>query len=159
MAVDYFLKIAGVDGESQDVKHKGEIDILSFSWGEANSASAAHGGSGGAGVGKVSMQDFHFTAKFSKASPKLFQSTASGKHFSEAVLTVRKAGEVPLDFLKWTMSNLLISSYQTSGAGEPDPLPTDQFSINFQKIRVDLLVQNPGGTVVGSVNADFDLRP
>ena len=157
MAHDYFLKIAGIQGESVDVKHKGEIDILSFSWGEANTASAAHGGGGGAG--KVSMQDFHFTKKFDKASPKLFSATASGQRFSQAILTARKAGEVPVDFLKVTLSNILISSYQTAGTGDPDPTPTDQFSINFQKIRMDLLTQTPTGTTTSSANASFDLNP
>lgn len=155
-AVDYFLKIAGIDGGSVDAQHKGEIDILSFSWGEANTASAAHGIGGGGGAGKVSMQDFHFTTKFDKASPKLFQAVASGKRFTQAVLSVRKAGEVPVDFIKWTMSNLLISSYQTSGAGVPDPTPTDQFTINFQKMRVDLLLQSPTGTIGAAIKAEVD---
>ena len=33
MAFDAFLKLDGVKGESFDNTHKGEIDILSFSWG------------------------------------------------------------------------------------------------------------------------------
>ena len=32
--VDYFLKIEGVESESTDAKHKGEIELESFSWGE-----------------------------------------------------------------------------------------------------------------------------
>ena len=158
MAHDYFLKISGIQGESVDVKHKGEIDILSFSWGEANTASAAHGG--GAGAGKVSMQDFHFTKKFDKASPKLFSATASGQRLTSAILTVRKTtGEVPVDYLKYTFTNILISSYQTAGTGDPDPTPTDQFSIAFQKIRLDLLTQTPSGATASSVNESFDLNP
>ncbi len=34
MAVDYFLKIDGIAGESTDDKHKEWIDVLSFSWGD-----------------------------------------------------------------------------------------------------------------------------
>ena len=67
--VDYFLKIEGIDGESADAKHKGDIQLESFSWGETNSGSHSSGGGGGAG--KVSMQDFHFVMTANKASPKL----------------------------------------------------------------------------------------
>src|SRR5436309_614292 len=60
-AVDYFLKIDGIEGESQDSKHKNEIDLESFSWGETQSGT--HGAGGGGGAGKVSMQDFHFVMR------------------------------------------------------------------------------------------------
>ena len=91
-AVDYFLKIDGIPGESTDSKHKNEIDIESWSWGEANSGSHAYGGGGGAG--KVSVQDFNFTMHVNKASPKLFLACATGQHIKEALLTCRKAGKV-----------------------------------------------------------------
>ena len=68
-AVDYFLKIDGIPGESTDSKHKNEIDIESWAWGQTNSGSHAYGGGGGAG--KVAMQDFNFTMKVNKASPEL----------------------------------------------------------------------------------------
>ena len=88
--VDYFLKIAGVDGESGDDKHKGEIDVESFSWGETQSGTAGHGSGGGAG--KVQAQDFHFVKKLDKASSSLFIACATGEHFKSAILTARKAG-------------------------------------------------------------------
>ena len=69
MAVDYFLKLKGIEGESTDEKHKNEIDVQSWSWGETQSGSAASGG--GSGAGKVAMQDFNFVMKVNKASPKL----------------------------------------------------------------------------------------
>ena len=75
MAVDMFLKLESVDGESVDDKHKGEIDIESFSWGESQLGTSGTGG--GAAAGKVSMQDFHFVARFSRASVKLFLGCAS----------------------------------------------------------------------------------
>jgi type VI secretion system secreted protein Hcp len=152
MAVDYFLKITGIEGESQDFQHKGEIDILSWSWGEASSASAAHGG-----AGKVSMQDFHFTAKTSKASPKLFAAVASGQRFSSAVLTARSTGEFEQEFLKWTMTQLLVSSYQTAGnAANDTDRPTDDFSLNFRKISVEFRSLRSDGTLADPVGEEFD---
>jgi type VI secretion system secreted protein Hcp len=67
MAVDMFLKLDGIPGESRDSKHKGEIEIESFSWGASNSGSAAHGSGGGAG--KVAMQDFSFVTRVSRRRP------------------------------------------------------------------------------------------
>ena len=76
--VDYFLKIDGIEGESQDDKHKGEIEILSWEWSEHQAGTMAHGAGGGAG--KVSMKDFTFTMRICKASPKLMVACAGGDH-------------------------------------------------------------------------------
>src|SRR5688572_18436432 len=97
-AADYFLKIDGIEGESQDAKHKAEIDLESWSWGETQSGSHATGGGGGAG--KVSMQDFHFVMRVNKASPKLLLACASGQHIPSAILTCRKAGGDQQEFVK-----------------------------------------------------------
>src|SRR5258708_6839256 len=97
-AVDFFLKVDGVDGESSDSKHKGWIDIESWSFSEAQTGT--HSGGGGGGAGKVAMQDFTFTTKVSKASPKLFLSCATGEHHKNALLTCRKAGKDQQEYLK-----------------------------------------------------------
>jgi type VI secretion system secreted protein Hcp len=136
MAFDAFLKIEGIDGDSTDKDHKGEIEILSFSWGETNTSPSNKGGGGGAG--KVSMQDFHFTMQVSSASPKLMVACASGKHFTQATLTCRKAGgEQRAEFMKIKLTDILVSSYLTEGNtnSEEAPLPTDQISLNFSKIE------------------------
>ena len=96
-AVDYFLKIDGIDGESMDHKHMGEIQIESWSFGETQAGSHSSGGGGGAG--KVQMQDFHFVMKVSKASPKLFLACATGQHIKKAVFVCRKAGKDQQEFL------------------------------------------------------------
>jgi type VI secretion system secreted protein Hcp len=156
MAVDMFLKLDGIDGESMDSKHKGEIDIESFSWGATNSGSASHGGGGGAG--KVAMQDFHFVMRVSKASPRLFLACASGEHIKTALLTARKAGKDQQEFLKVTLSDVLVSSYKQEGsAGAEDSLPMDQVSFNFAKIKVDYAPQRADGTLEGAVSAGWDV--
>ena len=90
LAVDAFLKIDGIKGESTDDKHKDEIDVISWSFGETNSGTAHTGGGGGAG--RVNMKDFKFTMRTNKASPKLFQACANGKHINKVVLFVRRSG-------------------------------------------------------------------
>jgi type VI secretion system secreted protein Hcp len=130
--VDYFLKLDGIEGESADRDHKGEIEILSFSWGLSQPEEA--GGEGGAGTGKVTLQDFHFTASFSKASPQLMLACASGRHIKQGTLIGRTATKGNQQFYKVTLTDVLVSSYQTAGAGG-EALPGEQFALNFAKIE------------------------
>src|ERR1041385_97283 len=141
-AVDYYLKIDGIPGESTDSKHKNEIDIESWSWGETNDGTSAYGGGGGAG--KVSMQDFSFTMRVNKASPKLFLACATGDHIKEALLTCRKAGKEQQEYLKIKFSELLVSSYQTGGSNG-DVVPVDQITFNFSKIEFNYAPQKSDG--------------
>jgi type VI secretion system secreted protein Hcp len=153
-AVDYFLKIDGIQGESRDDRHKDEIDILSFSWGATQSGSFAGGGGGGSG--KISMQDFHFTMPVNKASPALFLACAQGDHIKNAILTCRKAGPEPQEFMKVTMSDILVSSFQIGGAG--GVVPSDQISLNFEQIEVEYKEQDASGKLVGSIKKWFDFK-
>ena len=118
MAVDMFLKIKGIDGESSDDKHKKEIDVLSWSWGTSQSGNAHMGG--GAGAGKVNVQDLSFTKYIDSASHALILHCSNGKHIKEATLVVRKAGESPLEYIKITLSDLIVSSISTGGSGGED---------------------------------------
>ena len=154
-AVDYFLKIEGVPGESTDAAHKQEIDVLSWSWGETNTGDFAQRGGGGAG--KVSMQDFNFTMKVCKATPKLMEACASGKHLTGATLTCRKAGDTPQEYLIVKFTDLLVSSYQMGGS-EGEVVPIDQVALNYSKIEFDYKEQKPDGSLGGSVKAGYDLK-
>jgi len=128
-SADYFLKIEGIEGESLDSKHKGEIQVESWSFSERQDGSFAEGAGGGAG--KVRMQDFHFTMKVNKASPKLFLACAQGEHLKKATLTVRKAGKDQQEFLKVTLTGVLVSSYQSSGGDDDDIIPVDKVALTF----------------------------
>jgi type VI secretion system secreted protein Hcp len=154
-AVDYFLKLKGIDGEATDHKHKAEIDVESFSWGATNAGT--HTGGGGGGAGKVSMQDFHFVMKHNKASPKLMQACAAGEHIGEGLLTCRKAGGDQQEFLTVKMTDLLISSYQTGGS-HGDVVPMDQISLNFSKIEWEYKEQKADGSLGGAVKAGWNVK-
>ena len=143
MSQDMFLKIEGINGESQDAKHKGEIDVLSWSWGASQSATTHMGGGGGSG--KVSFQDIHVTKYIDSSSHNLLKYTATGKHFKEAVLTVRKAGEKPLEYIKITMKDCLISSIQSGGSGGEDRL-TESVSLNFAEFEYAYTPQKADGS-------------
>ena len=155
-AVDYFLKIDGIQGESASQKHKGEIEILSWSWGE--SQTGAHASGGGGGAGKVQMSSFHFTAHTSLASPKLILACANGQHIQKAVLTaVRQAKGKAQDYLVWTLTDVLVSSFQI-GAEGPDALPVDAFGLDFGKIEVEYKPIKADGSLGAPEKAGWDLK-
>jgi type VI secretion system secreted protein Hcp len=157
-AVDYYLILDGIKGESQDhkMKDKGAIDVESWSWGE--SQTGTHVGGGGGGAGKVAMQDFHFVMKVNKASPELMLACAEGRHIKKADLICRKAGKEQQEFLKISMEDLLVSSYQTGGSGHSDIIPTDQISLNFSKIKFEYKEQKADGSLGGAIPAGWDVK-
>ncbi len=155
-AVDYFLNLEGVPGESFDSKHKNEIDVESWSWGEQN-AGTGHGG-GGHGAGKVVMQDLHVVSKFQKSSPKLMLMCATGEHIKKATLTIRRAGKEQQEYFKIVMTDILVSSYQVGGSSHGDVVPTDQYSLNFAKIEWDYKPQKQDGTLDSSVKAGYNIK-
>jgi type VI secretion system secreted protein Hcp len=154
MAADYFLQITGIAGESTDAKHKGWIDVEAWSWGEANPQPVSAGG--GSSAGKVQMQDFNFTTRVSKASPALFLACANGQHMKEAKLAAVKTGAMQQEFLTWTFSDVLVSGYQTAGAG--GDLVMDQVSLSFSKIRVEYKAQKADGSLDAPIVAGWDKK-
>jgi type VI secretion system secreted protein Hcp len=154
--MQYFLRVDGIQGESSDDKHKGEIDVLSWSWGETQPTPAGPGGGGG-GAGKVEMSDLTVVAHVSKASPRLLLACASGKHIKSAVLTGRKAGKGQQEFLTFSLTDILVSSYQTGASASSEP-PTDSVSLNFAKIQVEYKEQKADGSLGETVNAGWDRK-
>ncbi|WP_434052110.1 MAG: type VI secretion system tube protein Hcp [Roseibium sp.] len=144
MAVDFFLKLEGIKGESQDKSHKDEIDVLSWSWGASQSATT-HMGSGSGG-GKAHFQDLTWTMYVDKATPPLLQHLTTGKHIPKGYLCCRKAaGDTQLEYLKIEMTDLIISSYQTGGAGSEDRL-TATGSVNFGEYKIIYTEQGKDGS-------------
>jgi type VI secretion system secreted protein Hcp len=148
---DYFLKIDGIAGESQDPRHPGEIELESFSWGEAHLATA-----GATGASRPAIQDFHVTKQIDKASPLLLLAAASGQQFKTAVLTAERPGNQPQDYLTYTLSDLMISSYQID-APEGQPRPVEQVSFSFGRIEMTYRPQRPDGTLDAPVTAGWDV--
>ena len=121
-AVDYFIKFDGIKGESADAKHKDEIDVESWSWGETHATGGPSGGGGGAG--KVAMQDFHFVMGLNRASIGLMKACATGQHIKTATLSARKAGKGQQEYLTFKFHDVLVSSFQTSGSRKRSSRPT-----------------------------------
>ena len=146
MAVDMFIKIGSIKGEAVDHKHKDEIDVLSWSWGMSQSGSMHVGGGGGSG--KVNMQDLSFTKYIDKSSANLMLACCKGDHIDEALLTVRKSGGKPVEYLKIQLKDLLITSVSTGGSGGEDRL-TENVTLNFGQVQVDYQPQKKDGSPDG----------
>jgi len=141
-----FLKLDGIKGESQDGKHKEEIHIESFSWGL--NQTGAFGAGGGGGARKVNVHDISVTKFVDKSSPDLMLACASGKHIPSGLITVRKAGEKPLEYLKIKLTDILISGVQFAGSGGGDQF-SENLSLNFAKFHVEYQEQGADGAAKG----------
>jgi len=151
MAVDMFIKIGDIKGESKDGTHKESIDILAWSWGLSQSGTFSQGGGGGAG--KVNVQDISLTKYVDSSSTALMLAACKGTHIKQATLTVRKAGDKPLEYIKITLDSVLVSSLSTGGSGGEDRL-TENVSLNFAKFKVEYTTQaDTGGKGVTSTAA------
>ena len=154
MAADMFLKLEGVDGESKDDSHKKEIDVLSWSWGAAQSGTGHVGG--GSGAGKVSVQDLSITKYVDSSSHLLLLDCCNGDHIKKGVLTVRKAGATPLEYIKLSMDDILVPHISTGGSGGEDRL-TETITLNFSKFKYEYTPQKADGSGDGTKETGWDI--
>jgi type VI secretion system secreted protein Hcp len=154
MAADIFAKIGDIKGESLDDKHKGEIDVVSWSWGVTQTGTMSHGGGGG--EGKAHFNDFNFTHQVDKASPVLLKACATGEHIKEATITVRKAGKGQQEYLIIKMNDVLITGVSPSGAGEAST--TEHVALQFAKVDLEYKPQKPDGSLDAGLHFKYDIK-
>ena len=157
MAVDMFLKFTpDIKGDSQDDKHKDEIEVLAWSWG-ASQSGTMHIGTGG-GAGRVAVQNMTITKYQDKATPNLWKLCCNGKHADEAKLTLRKAGgDSPVEYLVITLKEVLIADVATSGT-KGDDQPTEQVTLNFGEFKMEYTPQDEKGAAGGVIEAGWNIR-
>ena len=167
-AVDYFLKIDGIKGESQDKNHKDEIDVTSFSWGMAQQGTASKGG--GMGAGKIAVTDMRIVKEVDAASPKLFDACFTGKHIPTAQITCRKAGGSAIEYWIVKFTDLLISSVHqqpvdmtigsasTGGGGGKALVPEEVITINYSAYEASYKGQQSDGTASGAVTSKGNVK-
>jgi len=154
MAEQWFLKLDGIQGESTDAHHQGEIDVLSWSWGVSQSQGG--GGGGGGGAGKPAFQDLNALTRISAASPLLLQACATGKHIATAVLSgVRAGASATTPFVTYRLSDVTVSTVAHSD-GEMDA-PAEQFSLSYTKVEVTYRPQTKTGQMGKAVTFAYDL--
>lgn len=140
-AADAFLTVDGIKGESLDDKHKGDIEIASWSWGTISAGKA----------GSLS-----FTKRVDKASPGLINASLSGNHIKKATLVLRKGGgeRAPQNYVRITLEDVIVSSVNVSGAGSE--MPMEQISFNFSKVKFEYIPQKADGSADAAISAAWD---
>lgn len=154
-AADITLKIKGIDGESKVDGHEDEIDVLSWDWGVTQSGSL-HEGLGG-GSGKADVQDLSIVKYVDKSSADLLLKCLNGELLVKAVLTVRKAGESPVDYLAITISPVLVTSVSTGGDGGLDRL-TEMVTLNFAKVKFAYTPQKDDGSADATIETTWNIE-
>lgn len=149
MSNDVFMKIDGITGESQDEAHRGEIDVANWNW-SIHQLASMHSGSGG-GAGKATVDDLVFFHNIDRASPTLMVYCLGGKHIRKAILTLRKAGGVPFDSLRITMSDVVITAVKMNGTFE-------EVHLSFSQVKQEYIVQSALGGSQGVVTGAFDIK-
>jgi len=151
---DYFLKIDGIAGESLDARHRDEIEVLAFSWGESHPGAPSPGAA--ISVGKVAIEPFNFTALMSAASPKLMMLGVNGKSAKNAVFVARRAGATQLEYLKVTMNDVTVAAYHVGG--DDGDVPVEDVSLRFSKITVDYRPQKSTGALGAAIHMGWDAK-
>lgn len=155
MAMDIFAKIGDIKGESQDGTFKDQIEVFSWSWGVAQTGTSSFGT--GAGQGKAAFNDFSFIHNLDKASPNLMKACATGKHYPEATVTARKAGEGQKEYLIFKFSEVFITGVSPAASSAGDGVQ-EQVSMQFAKVELEYKPQKPDGSLDAGVFFKYDLK-
>jgi type VI secretion system secreted protein Hcp len=143
MAVDMFLDLDGVKGESKDKEFKDKIDIFSFSLGISNAGAGHYGG--GSGAGKAQITDVSIGKLVDKSTATLYKFCYQGKHIATGKIHVRKAaGDSPLEYLEYDMDEVFITSVQTSDSAGGG-IANESIALNFSKIKMTYKMQADTG--------------
>ncbi|UCE98281.1 MAG: type VI secretion system tube protein Hcp [Dehalococcoidia bacterium] len=156
-AVDMFLQIDGLSGESTDADHVGWIDVLSYEWG----VSQPSAGVISSGISRSSERalhtDFTITKTLDKTSPKLALYCSKGQHVSEATLVICH-GEGGGQIMEYRMTDLIISSVLVSGTAGQEILPTEQIGLAYTEIEWIYTERDELGMAMGNVEAYWNLE-
>ncbi len=156
MAVDIFLKLSNILGESQDASHKDEIDVLNWGLGMTQSGTTHLGGGGGSG--KVDVQDINIIKYVDKSSNDLIKKCTSGQHIDQGLLTVRKSGgDAPVEYFKVNMEMIIVSSYNTGGSKDGLDRIEENLTLNFRRFNIEYTMQDDKGANAGTTNAGWDI--
>ncbi len=153
MPSDIFAKIGDIKGESFDSKHKGEIEVLSFSWGVTGGGSAGPGT--GIGSGKATFQDLLIVHRIDKATPQLLEACATGTHLKEATITHRKPGQAQQEYLIVKLNDVVVTSVSHGGSVSD---ASESVSLSFAKIALEYRPQKIDGSLDAGLHFKYDLK-
>jgi len=149
-----FLSVTGaragpITGESQDSKHKNEIEVLAWSWGMQGKPSLGGGGASG----RATIRELRVTKRVDKASTALMSALRNNEPIKVAALTIRKAGKTPLEYLTIKIEDGRVMSLEIE-AGDASNAPglLERVNFSFNKISIEYTPQGPDGRAMGSTS-------
>jgi type VI secretion system secreted protein Hcp len=153
-----FIKFDGIEGECKDKDHKGWSDLMSFNWGLHKAGAGATGQTRRRGV--TTVEDVVCTKEMEKSSPKISEAVVLGKVFPKVEIhsTATYGDGARATYLKYELKNVMVSSYQTGGAGHGDAVPTESLSLNFEEIKQTYVEYDAKGSKKGNVEMTWKVE-
>jgi type VI secretion system secreted protein Hcp len=157
MAIDVYLQIDGIKGESADSAHQGWIELTSAHWGVIQPRSATASTGGGHTAERCEHRALPVTKLADLASPVLMQHCSMGKTIPKAKLEFMRAdGDgKPVKYYQVELENVMIANMeQMVSAGS---ILDDNIGLRFSKIKWTYTHQKIGGGSGGSTAGGWDL--
>ncbi|MDE1189175.1 type VI secretion system tube protein Hcp [Erwiniaceae bacterium L1_54_6] len=155
MAIDTFLKVEGVTGESNDSNHKNWTDVLSFTWGASQQGNMAVGGGGGSG--KVNYRDLQIQALIDKSTPSILKFCSSGKHVNKVEISICKAGGSQVEYSRIVLEEVLVTLVEFAGVGHTDTIVVN-YRFQAAKVTLHYWEQTEQGTKGAETQSGWDIK-
>ena len=138
MAVDMFIQIEGIKGDSTDSKHKEWIEVLSFEHSIAQATGGAHSAQGTHAGGRADFSDFSITKRLDSASPVLAKYCSDGKPIPKITFELCRAMGDKTCFMRYTLEETIVSSYRPAGHSQgDDAVPLESIGLHFGVIKYE----------------------
>jgi type VI secretion system secreted protein Hcp len=156
MAVEMFLDINGVKGESQVKGFENKIDIFSMSFGASNPSQASTGS--GSGAGKVSLSSVSIQKVVDAASPTLFRACCSGQHFDTGKITIREAGgDAAVEYMVIELKQVFVDSVSWGSASGGEK-PSESLSLSAVELTITYTSQTAKGSGQKGESAGWNVK-
>ena len=154
-ADELFLRIAGIQGESQSKGHEGDINLLSYSQSFTHPA-VAGGAGGGSATGRTNCGEVRVTKVVDRSTPALISRVVTGKHIQKAVITFRKSGEQAFEYYTVTLTDVVFTAITQSDASGDSATILEQLSMSAARFKFDYKPQKADGSAAGTLSFGWD---
>ena len=153
-----YIKFDGVDGEALDKDHQAWSDLASFGQGLHQPGGGATGAT--RRRGDVILDDIACSKELDKTSPKIAEAVCKGKVFPkvEIHLTASYTDAGRVTYYAYELKNVLVSSYNINGSGQSEDVPMEDFSLNFEEIKVTYTEADNQGKSKGKVEYSWKVE-
>ena len=152
--IKYSLKVAGIQGEVADKAHSGDMEVASFTFHAAQPGTASVGG--GASAGRAQFGAFKVSKRVDTASPKLLLACTTAQHIQTVIFSARQGGPAQVEFLKYTLTDVLVTRVCPTGSGAGIPMEDVEFT--YGSIQCDAAQIGSDGKAKEPVTGGWDLK-